>query len=512
MIPTNLKRKLSGKDIFQALGNLVNPSSSRSDLIDKEYAFASAKSNPEISEPWIFVGIQGTKVDGHDFIEDAIKNGASLIIALREVKASVPVIVVKDSRAALSKLVAKFYGNPSEELQIIGITGTNGKTTTNWLIHHTLNLIAARSIRIGTLGFALPGGESEILGETGLTTPDAETLQGVLRWGITNGAKCAVLEVSSHALSQHRAADLEFDVAVFTNLTRDHLDFHETEENYKEAKWRLFELLSRSKKRNRIGVINTDDATGREFYTRALQLSGIELITFGRGKDASLRILSESQSFDGSRIQYSFKGEIFAVEGPFIGAHNAENIAATLGVLLGLGYRLSDVLHALKNLPAVPGRLEPVNLSPKFGVFVDYAHTPDALMRVLHALRPLTPGRLLVLFGCGGNRDKGKRPLMRKIATELSDRVIVTSDNPRLESPLDIISDVMAGASGWELAKTTTEVDRRKGIKKAIEELQSGDVLLVAGKGHEDYQIVGDVKHPFLDAAVLKEEFHHLQR
>jgi UDP-N-acetylmuramoyl-L-alanyl-D-glutamate--2,6-diaminopimelate ligase len=510
MIPIDLRKKLSGKEILQVLGEI--DSDLTVDISDVSYSFSSARSNPGILDPWIFVAIQGTKVDGHDFIEEAIRNGATLIIAMRPVVASVPVIVVKDTRAALSKLVSRFYGNPSDELQVIGITGTNGKTTTNWLIHYALNLIGARSVRIGTLGFALPGAAAEIEGETGLTTPDAETLQGVLRWGINNGAKGAVLEVSSHALSQHRAADLEFDVAVFTNLTRDHLDFHETEENYKEAKWRLFELLEKSKKRTRVGVINIDDAVGREFHQRALKLHGVRVITFGRGVDATLRILLESQSFDGSRIKYSFNGANFEVEGRFIGAHNAENIAATLGALLGLGYPLSGILAAIKDLPAVPGRLEPVNLSPNFGVFVDYAHTPDALMRVLNALRPLTPGKLSVLFGCGGNRDKGKRPLMRKIATDLADRVIVTSDNPRLESPADIISDIMAGAASSELQKTITEIDRRLGIRRAIEELRKGDVLLVAGKGHEDYQIVGDVKYPFLDAAVLKEEFHHLQR
>jgi UDP-N-acetylmuramoyl-L-alanyl-D-glutamate--2,6-diaminopimelate ligase len=483
--------------------------------LSQKFQFVSSKSQPAQDGDWIFVAIDGTKVDGHLFIEDAATRGAGMAIVSRPVEASIPCRVVSDCRAALSELVTHFEGYPSSKLSVIGITGTNGKTTTNWLIHHALNLIGRSSVRIGTLGYAYPGPGGEVEGDTGLTTPDSESVQKILRAGLDNGASSAVLEVSSHALSQKRTSDIEFDIAVFTNLTRDHLDFHGTEDNYREAKWGLFSLLQKSRVVNPaklgIAVINIDDATGRIFADRIKSLSGLRVITYGRG-ESNIKIVGEKQSFEGSTISYICDGEKIEISGPFIGAHNAENIAAVLGVLKGLGISLNRTSELLGELPAVPGRLQPVRVSDKFGVFVDYAHTPDALIRVLSALRPLTPGRLSVIFGCGGDRDKGKRPLMRSAATELADRVFITSDNPRSENPIGILSDITADANEHELSKINIEVDRRLSIRRALSEMNPGDVLLVAGKGHENYQIIGSVRHSFSDAQVVTEQFSYLQR
>lgn len=480
-----------------------------------KFQFVSSKSDPSQRGDWLFVAIAGTKVDGHSFIEDAAKNGAKMAIVSRPIEASIPCRVVGDCRAALSELVTYFEGHPSSNLSVIGITGTNGKTTTNWLVHHALTLTGRRSIRIGTLGYAYPGPEGEVEGDTGLTTPDAESIQKILRAGLENGAVSAVLEVSSHALSQKRTSLLEFDIGVFTNLTRDHLDFHGTEDNYREAKWELFKRLQQSRVENPkklgVAVINVDDETGRLFSERARALSGLKVITYGRS-EANIKIIGESQSFEGSTLRYNCDGEDIEISGSFIGAHNAENLAAVLGVLKGLGVALREIPQLLGKLPPVPGRLQPVRVSARFGVFVDYAHTPDALMRVLSALRPLTPGRLSVIFGCGGDRDKGKRPLMRRVATELADRVFITSDNPRTELPEEILKDIMEGVTNQEVSKINLEVDRRLSIRSALAEMTPGDVLLVAGKGHEDYQIIGSVKHPFSDAQVVTEQFNHLQR
>jgi UDP-N-acetylmuramoyl-L-alanyl-D-glutamate--2,6-diaminopimelate ligase len=513
MMPTNLRKDIPLEEIAKII------SCDQSNLkLDPRLMISgvSAKSAPNFDFPWIFVAIEGAKIDGHLFVADAIKNGARFVIAQKNINCDVPVLLVKDSREALSRLVAKFFGDPSKYLKVIGITGTNGKTTTNWLIHHALNRLGAPSIRIGTLGYALPGIRSELSGDTGLTTPDAETVHGILAWGLSNGAQAAVLEVSSHALAQHRASEVEFDVGIFTNLTRDHLDFHGTLDRYKEAKWELFNILSSTKQKNPskkgLAVVNIDDPIGREFCDRLNCMKGLSYVSFGRSLDARLRILSEQQSFEGSTLVYSLDGVEFTLRGRFIGAHNAENIAAVVGALFGLGFDIDAISRVIAELPAVPGRLEPVQLSDDFGVFVDYAHTPDALMRVLIALRPLTPGRLSVLFGCGGDRDKGKRPLMRQVATELADKVFITSDNPRTESPQDILRDITLGATADESRKIKIESDRRAAIGMALRELTKGDVLLVAGKGHEDYQILGDTKHPFLDAAVVKEQFDLLPR
>ncbi len=477
-------------------------------------AVSSTSANKNIT-PWLFIAIPGTKNDGHKYIEDAVRNGAGAVVISdpKFASSAVPIIIVPDTREALSILSSIFWGEPSRNLQVVGITGTNGKTTTNWLLHHAFKLMGLPSIRIGTLGYAYPGGASEITGDTGLTTPDASTIHEVLSQGLKNGAKTAVLEVSSHALSQSRASAIDFDVAVFTNLTRDHLDFHSTIQDYKEAKWRLFELLAGSEKSQKVAVINYDSEVGAEFCDRIKkQFPFIKLISFGRDPKALLRITEESQTFAGSTIKYLFRGATLTANGSFIGAHNAENIAAVLGVVLGLGLPVDDFLEVLMAIPPVPGRLEPITLSPTFGVFVDYAHTPDALERVLQALRPLTIGKLSVLFGCGGDRDRGKRPLMRKVATSYADKVWVTSDNPRTEDPESIIGEILMESASAETSKIQAESDRRSAIRLALSEMKEGDVLLVAGKGHEDYQIIGSTKHHFSDPEVVREEFAHLQR
>lgn len=515
MKQVNPEKTLSLELVTNELSGSFLLSSNQDSFPKISFRGVSCSSSFVADGPWIFVAIPGTKNDGHSFITDAIKNGAGAVIISdpKYSAQSVPTMLVADTRKALSKLSALICGHPSRQLNVVGITGTNGKTTTNWLIHHAFGLMSLPSIRIGTLGFAYPGEGQEIIGDTGLTTPDASTIHQVLAQGYNNSAKAAVLEVSSHALSQHRASAIEFDVAIFTNLTRDHLDFHSSIEEYKEAKWHLFELLALSKKQKKIAVINYDSEVGREFCERIeKQYPVIELISFGRHKDAKLKIINEIQTFSGSSINYLYKGSNYTADGAFIGAHNAENIAAVLGAIIGLGLPVDQFLQTLELIPPVPGRLEPVSVAPHFGIFVDYAHSPDALERVLQALRPLTKGKLSVLFGCGGDRDRGKRPLMRKVATSLADRVWVTSDNPRTENPTSIIREILEGSTSLELVKIDSEPDRRLAINKSLSELVSGDILLVAGKGHEDYQIIGSTKHHFSDAEVIRDEFALLQR
>lgn len=452
---------------------------------------------------WVFCAFKGSSADGHTFIPEAIRNGAVAVVCDRNWQPpaskgsglSVPLIKVAQPRQALSNIAAWLAGNPSQNLMVCGITGTNGKTTTNWMIFNALAFLGMKCLRIGTLGISSSEGWSEA-GE--LTTPDPERLQACLRQAVDSGHQACVMEVSSHSLDQRRADSVHFDCAVFTNLTRDHLDYHAGMEQYFAAKLRLFNILASSDKRRKLMLIGIDDEYGRRILEQDFGAE-IECVTFGEDPSATVRIVSYRQSPLGSLVTLGFEGRNFEMESNYIGVHNAQNLAAAFGVCTGLGFDGQHVCEALEALPQVPGRLEAVHRGD-FGVYVDYAHTPDALDRALRALRPVCRGKLFVLFGCGGDRDRGKRPIMGEVAAQLADSMIVTSDNPRTEDPEQIIKGIIKGLSREAIqSQTTIEPDRRKAISSAIQMLDQGDVLLIAGKGHEDYQIIGKEKLHFSD-------------
>lgn len=449
----------------------------------------------------LFIAVRGFAADGHSFVNDAFMKGAvAAVVEDAAALAGQPGVVVANTRLALSRLAAAFYDYPATKLQVVGITGTNGKTTTNWIVYHLLNAIGGGCQRIGTLGSECMGRATE--GGT-LTSPDPISLHRLLGDAVKMGARSCVVEASSHALDQARVEDLEFDVGVFTNLTRDHLDYHKTFDNYFAAKRQLFTLVAGGSKGAKGAVINGDDEYGRRLI-RELPALGLNDWSFGSTNEVALQILTIEERGEGMEIVINDtrEGRPVVVHAPFIGRHNAENVVAAYGACRALGYSVESIVTALASIPQVPGRLERVGRGgPR--VFVDYAHTPDALMRAIEALRPTTTGKLWVVFGCGGDRDKGKRPQMGEIASRYGDVVVVTSDNPRTEEPEAIVKDILVGVP----APGIIEVDRRKAIQEAISRAAASDTILIAGKGHEDYQIIGTEKIHFSDQQVALESF-----
>lgn len=445
----------------------------------------------------IFVAVKGNGSDGHKFVAQAISAGAVLVVVSDEARAEgYAGILVADTRRALSILASLFAGNPSEKMKVVAITGTNGKTTTNWLLYHVLNDLGWPSIRFGTLGTKAEG----LVDEPGsLTTPAATTIQNELRKALDAGCKAAVMEASSHALDQCRIDDVAFDVGIFTNLTRDHLDYHESMEAYYLAKRKLFELMGEGGKVTKAAVINIDDEYGMRLWK---EIPGLSLndFSFGRSSDAVFRISDFTQTVRESETQIVHKGKAYSIRTKLIGEHNAQNLCSAFAACVALGMDAQKVIAALGRCPQVPGRLESVGTA-SFGIFVDYAHTPDALENVLQALRPLTKGKLWTIFGCGGDRDRGKRPQMAEIAARLADKVVVTSDNPRTEDPNKIIEDILSQGVRPHLV----DADRRSAIKATLEQCAPEDVVLIAGKGHEDYQIIGTKKIHFSDQEVARE-------
>ncbi len=446
-------------------------------------------SSAEVGPGALFVAVAGTKVDGHTFLPEVFQRGAVAAVVSKVVPELAGVqLQVSDTRRALSRLAAMWYGDPSRDMRAIGITGTNGKTTTNWLLFHLLNQLGLSTLRIGTLGIAFP---DRIVENESLTTPDALTLHSTLATGVREGVQGVVMEVSSHALDQLRVDDVAFDVGVFTNLTRDHLDYHGTEERYFSAKRRLFQLVGALHK-CRVAVVNADDAHGAILRSELKDL-GLRDLSFGRTSGV-IRLRRFQQEPPNSMLQLVFDGQTYEIHSRFIGEHNAENLAAAFGAAIGVGFSPADVARVLGSCPQVPGRLQSVG-GDRRSVYVDYAHTPDALERVLKTLRPVTRGKLWVVFGCGGDRDRGKRPTMGALAQKFADCVVVTSDNPRTEDPDTIIQEILGGAT----APTFVEPDRRCALERVLREAAPEDVVLIAGKGHEDYQIIGTVKQHFSD-------------
>lgn len=454
----------------------------------------------------LFVCLKGLKVDGHDFVRDALQRGAVAVVAEREVPTDgKPLVLVPDTREALAWLCHRFYGEPTKSLTVIGVTGTNGKTTTTHLIAHLLNAEFGKDAEIaavlGTVGVKWRGQTWE----TDQTTPDAPELVRWLARLRDEGAKFVVMEVSSHALAQRRSDGILFDAAVFTNLSRDHLDFHGDFENYFAAKARLFTDYAEIALRNGKAFhafINADDPYGH----RLLTMCPAPKTTYGFGENADYRAVDLRLSPSGTQFAVITRPSSL-VPRPLsirlLGRFNVTNALAAIAVARHFGVSWGAIADALPKFKAPPGRLEIVDEGQPFTVAVDYAHTPDALEKVLLTIRELTKGRVIVVFGCGGDRDPTKRPEMGRIATELADYTVITSDNPRTEDPLKIIEQIVKGVRKG--AAYHVEPDRRKAIFHAIFAAQPGDFVLIAGKGHETYQIVGTQKLPFDDREVARE-------
>jgi UDP-N-acetylmuramoyl-L-alanyl-D-glutamate--2,6-diaminopimelate ligase len=436
----------------------------------------------------LFFCVPGFKVDGHDFAADAVERGAVALVVERPLGLGVPEVRVEDVRAAMAELAARFYGDPTERLRVVGITGTNGKTTTTFLVRSILEAAGMSCGLLGTVTSIVGGRREEVV----RTTPEAIELQATFRRMLDAGDAACAMEVSSHALHLHRVDGIRFACRVFTNLTQDHLDFHPTMEDYFVAKRRLFEVPGGP------AIVNADDEYGRRL---AAEVDGA--ITFG--------IETAGADYSATGVQFNTAGSTFTVrtpdgearvETPLPGLFNVSNALAALAVARSLDVPLEACVSALAGAERVPGRFEPVDEGQGFAVLVDYAHTPDSLDNVLRAAREITRGRLHVVFGAGGDRDQGKRPLMGEFARKLADRVIVTSDNPRSEDPEAIVDQVLEGAG----PDAEREVDRRRAIGLAIETAEDGDVVVIAGKGHEQGQeFEGGRKEPFDDVTVARE-------
>ncbi len=454
----------------------------------------------------LFVAIKGSTRDGHNFITEAYSRGTRVFAIEDEsriLKANdATFIVVPNTREFLDQSLCLFYGDPSQDLICIGVTGTNGKTTVTHLVELMLNAQNIPTAVMGTIDHHL--GSKTF--PTDLTTANPELLQKRIVEFKEEGAKALAMEVSSHALDQKRADSIKFNIAVFTNLTRDHLDYHASMQDYFNSKERLFnELLWKSSKFDRFSIINGDDPYGRWIK------SDPQAHVFYYGlHDADFIIRPHSYSFEGTEFSIEFGERNFTIRSKMIGLHNAYNLTAAFAVGAALKLDLDQSVRALESYEGVKGRLERVANSRGLYVFVDYAHTDDALKNVLISLRDIRDqgaksSKIITVFGCGGDRDRGKRPLMAKVAETFSDQVIVTSDNPRTESPSAIIQEITAGFSeSYFRSSVRIEVDRAKAIALALGQAQLGDVVLIAGKGHEDYQILGKEKVHFSDAEVVR--------
>jgi UDP-N-acetylmuramoyl-L-alanyl-D-glutamate--2,6-diaminopimelate ligase len=505
----------------------------------------------------LFVALVGRQHDGHHFIADALQQGAAAVMAQQaaeEVASEFPFVRVPDTREALWRVAQRLYGDPTQHLLTIGVTGTNGKTTTTHMLQKILAAWGKPTVLIGTLGawIEYPDGRREALAQEGeFTTPEVYQLQSLLQQAHARGAQAAVMEVSSHALDQRRADGIRFDVGVFTNLTQDHLDYHGTMEAYAAAKLRLFtDLAAQSGKLFR-AVVNIDDEWGRVFAAKARGA----VYTYGESECALVQATRVEYGHDALRfwirtpltpcegagmrstltavapllkvppasrgeppprspcVQGEPQGggsargvEELPLHTPLIAPYNLYNALAATTAALALEVPLEVIRQGLASLSQVPGRFERAPIDADYTVIVDFAHTPDALARVLQAGRMLNPTRLTVLFGCGGDRDPTKRPQMGRIAAELADRVILTSDNPRTEDPHQILQQILAGVPNDLRGKVAlVEADRQRAIEYALHTAQAGELILLAGKGHEPYQIVGTEKLPFSDIEVAKE-------
>lgn len=491
------------KELLEGCG-VVNASL----LAEREITHVAYDSR-KVDKGSLFVAIKGEKYDGHDFISEAIKKGAKAVVGERDVKTMESTYIrVKDSRKALACITHNFYRMPSEHLTLIGITGTNGKTTTTYILKSILECWGKEVGLIGTINYMI----KKRTYPAPHTTPESLEFHGLLREMLLSGCTHVISEVSSHALEQHRVDGAVFKVAVFTNLTRDHLDFHKTMENYFRAKERLFrELLDK----DGTSVINLDDPYGKRLMVEIGSASGERdsgdgrILTYGLGKEADIEAREIYVSSEGIKFKISFRGRTHDISSPLMGLPNVYNIMSAVGASISMGIPWQAILDGIRKTGDVRGRFEKVDLGQGFICIIDYAHTEDALERLILTARELIKDlpssiqpRVITVFGCGGDRDRGKRARMGAVATGLSDFVILTSDNPRSEEPSDIIQEIEGGAVKSNYIK---EPDRREAIKRAVGLACEKDIILIAGKGHEDYQEIKGIRYPFNDREILEE-------
>ena len=449
----------------------------------------------QVAPKTLFVALRGVHTDGHHFLGDALDRGATVLVleefpvALQErvQQAGCTVVKVPNSRQAFGLLASAYYGHPGRHLRLIGITGTNGKTTTSYIIESILQAAGKAVGVIGTVSYRI--GAATL--PASHTTPDALELHHLLAQMVEANLGYAVMEVSSHALDQERVWGCRFETAVFTNLSRDHYDYHGTAEAYFAAKARLFQDLPAV-----WHILNLDDAYGQ----RLLDMSRARLLTYGLEGEATCKPSAVHHGLDGIRFTLSTTKGQLEITSPLVGRHNVYNLLAGIAVAIALDIDAAAITQGIAQLHRVPGRLERVDGGQDFAVFVDYAHTPDALEQVLQLVRAETTGRLITVFGCGGDRDPGKRPLMGQVATRLSDYTIITSDNPRTEDPQYIIGEIITGVQ--HAADYVALPERQEAIAHAIAMAQPWDTVVIAGKGHEDYQILGQTRRHFDDCEV----------
>ncbi|HEX2129145.1 MAG TPA: UDP-N-acetylmuramoyl-L-alanyl-D-glutamate--2,6-diaminopimelate ligase [Solirubrobacterales bacterium] len=487
MDPMPLRELLAGADVEEIVGDATT------EITKLAYDSRAVESGT------LFFAYPGQTVDGHAYAQTAVAAGAAAVVCERplELAPAVPQARVGDGRAAMAHAAVRFYGDPTSDLRVIGITGTNGKTTTAFLIRQILEQAGIQTGLLGTVKRVVGGVEEPVE----RTTPEAIDLQATFRRMADAGDRACAMEVSSHALTLRRADGIRFAVGAFTNLTQDHLDFHADMEDYFRAKRRLFEA-----NRAERAVVNADDPYGERL------IAEFDPVTYSAAgaADADYRAVETSFDASGARFRLVTPDGEAAVYLPLPGAFNVANALCALAATVTLGIELDTAVAALERAERVPGRFEPVDEGQPFAVIVDYAHTPDSLENVLSSARALTGGRLICVFGCGGDRDRDKRPLMGEIAGRLADVAVVTSDNPRNEEPRAIIDDILEGM-GDARARTEVEADRREAIALALDDAQEGDTVVIAGKGHEQGQeFERGRKLPFDDREVAREELHRL--
>lgn len=449
----------------------------------------------------VFVAVAGLESDGHNYINDAVQKGAAAVVIsadradeFREFAGKGTALLLSDdTRKSLSRLSAVFCGNPSQKLHVTGVTGTNGKTSITYLLE---SIFAENNIKcavMGTINYRWGGREAEAPN----TTPESREIQYMLRQMLDEGVTHVIMEVSSHALELNRVDDVAFDNAVFTNLTGDHIDFHKTMDNYFSAKRRFFDLLNESPKSDKTAIINIDDSYG-EIIARDCEKMNFRTVTFGFSGSAAIKAHDKSVENRITGLAYTFEdsGNKRALKLKLAGKFQAHNSLAAYASAVNSGLASETVCAGMEKLESVPGRLQVLDAGKGFFMVVDYAHTPDALLKLLQSVAEMEHNRIIALFGCGGDRDRTKRPVMGGIAAENSDFAIVTSDNPRTENPDDIIKDILAGINKTNYM---VESDREKAIEKAVNMAEPGDIIVIAGKGHEDYQIIGKTKRHFDD-------------
>ncbi len=487
--------KMKAKELIKN-AKLVKPQ----DILNKEISGIFYDSR-KVIPGGIFVAICGSTSDGNAFVQDAISRGASIIVTEKKdllLPSGVGMVVVNNSRRALAEMSAVYYGNPSKKMTIVGITGTKGKTSTSVILKKIFEVASLKTGLIGTIQYEIG---QRIVPSTN-TTPESIDIQLLLAEMLEHQLTHAVLEVSSHALEQGRVECIDFDAGIFTNISgHEHLDYHKKFSNYLTAKLKFFShYLPGSQKKNKYAIINIDDAFAKNFISVASE-NKLNIVTFGLSKKADF--YPEQFHFDRSGTSFTVKGKKLFTR--LLGISNLYNCLAAIATSSSFGIDLDTISNGLESLHCIPGRMEFIDAGQPFTVVVDYAHTHHALEELLKTIRHLNPRRILLVFGCGGNRDKSKRPLMGKIAAKMADRVYITSDNPRNESPEAIISDIYRGIPFWRKRKCKLVPDRRAAIETALSEAEENDWVVIAGKGHEQYQIIKSVFHPFDDRKVALE-------